>query len=129
MTSSRTEQRALVVLLAGVAGFQAALAAGAPLGEAAWGGRHPGVLPRELRLASAAACLAWGTAAGLVATGRPGTGAGRVRLRRGIAVTATAGTLANLASPSTPERVVWAPVSAAMAALAWRAGRRERLTA
>ncbi|HEX6918274.1 MAG TPA: hypothetical protein VF140_09355 [Phycicoccus sp.] len=129
MTPSRTEQRALVVLLAGVAGFQAALAGGAPLGAAAWGGRHPGVLPRELRLASAAACVAWGTAAGLVATGQPGSAPGRVRLLRGIAVTATAGTLANLASPSTPERVVWAPVSAAVAALAWRAGRRERLTA
>jgi hypothetical protein len=34
-----------------------------------------------------------------------------------------------LASPRTPERVVWAPVSAALAALARHAARQERLTA
>jgi hypothetical protein len=38
-------------------GFQLALAAGAPLGAAAWGGQHPGVLPRRLRIASAIAGL------------------------------------------------------------------------
>jgi hypothetical protein len=33
--------------------FQLALAAGAPLGAAAWGGQNPGVLPVRLRVASA----------------------------------------------------------------------------
>jgi hypothetical protein len=33
--------------------FQLALAAGAPLGAAAWGGQSPGILPRRLRVASA----------------------------------------------------------------------------
>jgi hypothetical protein len=42
-------------LLTVVAIFQIALALGAPLGDAAWGGRHQGVLPRGLRVASALA--------------------------------------------------------------------------
>ncbi|HET9880007.1 MAG TPA: hypothetical protein VFQ81_11990 [Candidatus Limnocylindria bacterium] len=41
------------VLLAVIAMFQLALAAGAPLGAMAWGGGHPGVLPPRLRVASA----------------------------------------------------------------------------
>lgn len=44
-----------VGLLAVVAAFQLALAMGAPWGAAAWGGQHPGVLPRRLRIASAVA--------------------------------------------------------------------------
>ncbi|MET1022376.1 MAG: hypothetical protein ABWX69_09290 [Arthrobacter sp.] len=39
-------------VLAGLAIFQAALAAGAPLGRMAWGGGHT-VLPNKLRIASA----------------------------------------------------------------------------
>ena len=39
-------------ILAGLAIFQAALAAGAPLGRMAWGGGHT-VLPKKLRVASA----------------------------------------------------------------------------
>jgi hypothetical protein len=41
-----------VVLLAAVGVFQIALALGAPLGYAAWGGRHGGVLPGGWRVAS-----------------------------------------------------------------------------
>ena len=41
-----------VVLLAVIALFQAGLALGAPWGEAAWGGQNPGILPRNLRIAS-----------------------------------------------------------------------------
>jgi hypothetical protein len=40
------------VLLLTVAGFQIALAFGAPWGVAAWGGRNPGVLPTGYRVAS-----------------------------------------------------------------------------
>lgn len=40
-------------ILTGLAIFQAALAAGAPLGRMAWGGGHT-VLPKNLRIASAA---------------------------------------------------------------------------
>ena len=46
----------LAVGLLGLMGvFQLALAAGAPLGDMAWGGLHRGVLPGRLRLASVVA--------------------------------------------------------------------------
>ena len=46
-----------VVLLGVIVVFQAALALGAPLGYAAWGGAHPGALPPRLRTASAVTAL------------------------------------------------------------------------
>jgi hypothetical protein len=42
-----------------IAGFQAALALGAPWGRAAWGGRNPGRLPSNLRRASAVSAVIW----------------------------------------------------------------------
>lgn len=42
----------LLVMLAVLVFFQIALALGAPLGEAAWGGKHKNVLPKNLRIAS-----------------------------------------------------------------------------
>ncbi|MER6827377.1 hypothetical protein ABT352_15445 [Streptosporangium sp. NPDC000563] len=45
-----------LILLAVLAALQIALAAGAPLGRFAWGGRHD-VLPRNLRIGSVAAVL------------------------------------------------------------------------
>ncbi|MEU8039543.1 hypothetical protein [Streptosporangium sp. NPDC049078] len=45
-----------LILLAVLAALQIALAAGAPLGRFAWGGRHD-VLPRNLRIGSMAAVL------------------------------------------------------------------------
>lgn len=47
-----------VALLGILIVFQLALAAGAPLGFAAWGGRNSGVLPAGLRVASALVGLA-----------------------------------------------------------------------
>jgi hypothetical protein len=49
---------AAVIVLAGLACFQIALAAGAPLGELAWGGANR-VLPRPLRIASAVAVIVY----------------------------------------------------------------------
>jgi hypothetical protein len=46
-----------VVLLAAVEVFQIALAFGAPLGKASWGGKHDGVLPTRLRIASGVAAV------------------------------------------------------------------------
>lgn len=46
---------------AGIAGFEVALALGAPLGRAAWGGTHV-YLPTGLRIASGAAALIWALA-------------------------------------------------------------------
>lgn len=46
-----------VALLAVIAAFQLGLAFGAPWGAAAWGGKHPGTLPRKLRIASGIAAI------------------------------------------------------------------------
>lgn len=43
----------LIAMLAVLVIFQIALALGAPLGEAAWGGRYKNALPAKLRIASA----------------------------------------------------------------------------
>ena len=42
-----------------VAGFQIALALGAPWGRAAWGGAHEGRLPGKLRVASLVSAAFW----------------------------------------------------------------------
>jgi hypothetical protein len=106
----------LLILIA----FQLALAAGAPLGAAAWGGRNPGVLPGRLRMASAvvglvvypimlAVILA---AAGLIADDW-------LPFEPGIAMWVLAGFFAlgvvvNAISRSPPERT-WAVASAILA--------------
>ena len=46
-----------VASLAVITLFQLALALGAPWAKAAWGGRHEGVLPRRLRIASGVAAV------------------------------------------------------------------------
>ena len=107
---------AATALTGAVAAFQVALAAGAPWGEAAWGGANPGVLPPGLRAASAASATAYGLLAATTAS--PLVPA---RARRRVLTLASgamvAGTLLNLASPSLVERVLWTPVAAALAVL------------
>ena len=56
------------------AAFQAALALGAPLGRAAWGGAYEGQLPMGLRIASGVAVGVFVLAA-LIVLGRGGVGA------------------------------------------------------
>ncbi len=121
-----TTAAALVIVVLGgiVAAFQLALAAGAPWGAAAWGGRHAGVLTPRLRAMSLATGLllypylmaAAAAAAGLgPLAGEPGPPAMRTMwIFAGIFAF---GTLTNALSPSRPERW-WAPVAAALAA-AW----------
>lgn len=124
------ERAALVVLLGGLATFQAALAAGAPWGGLAWGGAHPGVVPGSLRVASAVSCVAWGVVAVAVASERPHHPVARRRVLRGVAVVSGVGAVVNLASPSVPERLLWVPVASGIAVLAWRlAGRADEVTA
>jgi hypothetical protein len=110
-----------VTLLAVVVIFQIALAFGAPLGRGAWGGRHKGVLPKNLRIASGvAAFVAYpliivavlDAAALFDGDLLPGNGATVMWMLAGVF---TVGALANVASRSALERF-WAPVSFAIAA-------------
>ena len=115
---------ARVVAVAGTAvlvGFQLALAAGAPWGRLAWGGRHDRALPTELRVASAASAVVWGGA--LVAAATPSRSPTVARVRTAYAVLAGVGTVMNAASPSRPERLLWTPVAGVLSVSLWRLGR------
>lgn len=101
--------------------FQAALALGAPLGRAAWGGTRTH-LPRGLRIASAVATVFWALAA-LIVLGRaefqispiPDTVA-----RWGTWVLVgvlLVGALMNFASSSPWERFLWGPLALVLAVL------------
>jgi hypothetical protein len=109
-----------VVLLAVVGVFQIALALGVPLGYAAWGGRHGGVLPVGLRIASGVAgvviypliSLFVLASAGLInADWMPATGKAGMWVLAGLF---TLGALANFASRSKRERYC-GPVSLVIA--------------
>lgn len=109
-----------VVLLAAVIAFQVLLALGAPFGKAAWGGRHEGVLPKRLRIASGVAALVVYpliilvvlSSSGLIDQGfLPTSAALAMWVLSGLFLL---GAVANLASRSVPERY-WAPVSIAIA--------------
>jgi hypothetical protein len=117
-----TPRRVAVVLLVGVAGFQAALALGAPWGTAALGGVHPGVLPHVLRVSSAVAAVLYLGLALVV-----GTSWTSVRLRRRSTYGASAfmvlGSLMNIASPSFVERMIWTPFTIVLMLALWHAAR------
>jgi hypothetical protein len=106
-----------------IAAFQAALALGAPLGRAAWGGKHR-VLPANLRRSSAVAIVVWLVAA-VVILGRAGVVAvplPEVVLVWGawaLVVISVLGAIVNLASSSPWERFGWAPLSLVLAVLSW----------
>ena len=108
-----------VLLLAIIAAFQIALAAGAPLGRAAWGGQHPGVLPRRLRMTSGVVGLVVYpliiavvlSAAGLT---RNWLGGAAAAVLWGLTAFFAIGTVMNAVSRSRPERV-WAVVSVGLA--------------
>jgi hypothetical protein len=102
-----------VVLVAIVAIFQLALALGAPLGRAAWGGRNEGVLPMRLRIASGLAAIVVYplialyvlASADLIDLEWLPTAVTGMWVLNGFF---TLGTVANLASRSKIERI-WAP--------------------
>ena len=105
-----------VVLLGVVTVFQIALALGAPLGHAAWGGSHEGALPGKLRVASGVTGLVVYPVIGLYVLASaeliepdwmPGTGKTGMWILAGLF---PLGTLANFASRSKRERL-WGPVS------------------
>src|SRR5688572_13829069 len=102
-----------VVVLAGLAVFQAALAAGAPIGRFAWGGQHR-VLPTKLRIGSAVSIVLYALFALIIlaAAERASDGTGAVGTDVGIwALTAffVLGVGMNAISRSRPERLVMTP--------------------
>jgi hypothetical protein len=104
-----------------IAAFQVALALGAPLGRAAWGGTYVH-LPMGLRIASAFAVGVWVLAA-LIVLGRAGFQVSPlppafVRWGTWILVgVSVLGALLNFASPSSWERFLWGPVALILALL------------
>jgi hypothetical protein len=103
------------VLLAALAGFQIALAAGAPLGRLAWGGKNR-VLPRGLRIGSVVSVVLYALFAWLISAAvARATDVGDYAAHPGIWILTAyfgIGVLANLASRSRPERFVMTPVAA-----------------
>ena len=120
-----TAERATAVVaatgFAGIVLFQLALALGAPLGRAAWGGTNPGVLPAQLRVASVVAAIVWAFAGAIVLRR---AGLGLAAMPDGLARTGVwvlfgllmVGALMNAASSSGWERFFWAPSALALAA-------------
>jgi len=94
------------VLLAGLAVFQVALIAGAPLGRFAWGGQSE-VLPTTLRIGSAVSVVSYAVIAWLVwrAVEQPENG-----WIWAITAFFGVGVLMNAASRSRPERFVMTPI-------------------
>jgi hypothetical protein len=115
-------ERATAAALVGMGAFQALLAAGAPWGNMSWGGGHRGTLPDHLRAISGAASIVYVGTAGFIASGK-GPADLRSRTFTAISVLMGAGTLANAASRSHLERLVWTPTTVAIATLAWRSRR------
>jgi len=104
------------------AAFQAALALGAPLGSASWGGAYEGQLPTSLRIASGVAACVYVLFA-LIVLGRGGFRG--VPLPYGVLRWGTwvlvglmlVGVLPNLASTSGWERFGWGPLALILALL------------
>jgi hypothetical protein len=109
-----------VVVLAGLAIFQAALAAGAPLGRFAWGGQHS-VLPTGLRFGSAVSIALYAGFAVLILC----AGGALTVLSAGFVEVAiwvltgffVLGIGMNAISRSRPERLVMTPVVLVLAAI------------
>lgn len=118
----RTAALLATVGFAAIAAFQVALALGAPLGWASWGGRHSGRLPAGFRVASAFAVVVWMLAA-LIVLARGGYELSPVpdaAARWGTWVLVGVMPLAalmNFASPSRWERFLWGPVALSLAVL------------
>lgn len=127
---SRLAAIVAAVLLANVAALQIGIAAGAPLGEYVWGGTNDGVLPMDLRLASAVAVPVL-LAAAWVLLARAGVLPQGFVSQRVLALVCwvlfalfALNTLGNLASESGFERMVFAPITAALAFLSAVVARR-----
>lgn len=124
--SHRTRQMAITAagLLGGVAVFQAAVALGAPLGDYVWGGFTDGALSPTFRVASAvgAVSLVWMALVVLARAGVavPFTPVPTHRLEAftwTIAGFMVLNTIGNMASRSSSEQLLMAPITALLAVL------------
>ena len=109
------------VILTGLAVFQGALIAGAPLGRMAWGGQQ-NVLPPRLRIASAASIVTYGLFA-YIALAKADIAPFLINesftsvLVWVLTAYFTVGVLLNGISRSRPERLVMTPTALVLAAL------------
>lgn len=98
--------------------FQIALAAGAPWGEFAMGGRFPGKLPSAMRIAALVqvVVLAFITFIVLARAGIAGSEFYELSVKAIWAVVGFSllATVLNLITPSKRERMIWAPVAILM---------------
>jgi hypothetical protein len=118
--TARGAALAASVGFAALAVFQVLLAAGAPLGEAAWGGATEGRLPTGLRVGSALSVVVYVLAAAVVLrrTGLAARWVPHAVARIGswvLVVLLTLGALANLLSQSPWERFLLGPVTLVLA--------------
>jgi hypothetical protein len=118
---ARAVAMAAAVGLLAIVGFQLALAFGAPLGRAAWGGSHDR-LPGRLRVGSAIAAVIWvlGAAVVLARGGFDISPVPATAARWGtwvLVVMLSVGALMNFASRSRWERFIWGPVALLLAGL------------
>ena len=105
-----------VTLLALVTLFQIALITGAPWGEYAFGGRHNGTLPRNLRIGSAISCFIYLGVAGhfLAQIGLfPQLLDSNLNTLANWSIVGifSLALILNTITPSKKERMIWAPVA------------------
>lgn len=110
--------RAFTALVAVVCAFQLALVLGAPWGEFAMGGASPGAYPMAMRVAAGVQIIVLGAVA-LIILCRAGLALARLRpIARwacwGVVVLLGASVVLNLITPSSLERLIWAPVAIAL---------------
>lgn len=125
MGTSATAKNAAIaatVGFAGLAGFQLLLAAGAPWGEAAWGGADEGRLSTGLRVGSAVSILVYAVASMLILRRAgfrvPGIPHAVARIGSWVlGVLLILGAVANFLSQSPWERFLLGPVTLALAGL------------
>ena len=106
------------VLTSVVVVFQLALAAGAPWGQVAMGGKYPGRFPRQLRIAAVVQALVL-VGLGVVVLTRAGLIfpqwlSAATWLVWGVVAFSALALILNLITPSKWERILWAPVAAGM---------------
>jgi hypothetical protein len=125
MRNRAVAQKAAIAATVGfalLAGFQLLLAAGAPFGEAAWGGTTEGKLSTGLRVGSAISLVVYAGAAALILRRAgfrvPMVSGAVARIGSWVLVALlTLGALANFLSQSPWERFLLAPITLVLAGL------------